>query len=432
VRGLKSLAPSQFPERGFKRYKRILQALLRYGRDFPRNRSAASSRVNGASASGALNVCVDGLCLADGYLGCGINRYLVNLLRQIEMLTAGSSIRTQILVESLDANRGNGLVQRAGFEMVPCAVARSSGIWHPIMLMETAKRLEADVVFMPAPGVVHFKRTRLAVTVHDVIPLLFPDEFRSPEEQRLSRRCLAAIQKADLILTDSRYSKSDMVDRFGVPPDKVVVVYLGLDGRMFQALPPNERAEQQVLKRHGIDRPYFLHVGLWQPRKNLHRLIRAFRLLEDRARDLGLQLVLCGPRKPGIDKLDELVQELSLQGKVVLTGKVPDSDLVELYQRAHGFAMPSLYEGFGLPPLEAMACGVPVMSSNRSSLPEVLGDAAVYCDPESEDDMACALEKICRDSGLRKTLVDRGLAHVTQFSWEACARSTLAALQQLT
>jgi glycosyltransferase involved in cell wall biosynthesis len=412
------------------RYRKVWRNFVRYRRDFPApGRPLRKITRTSVHASQARNICVDGVFLGREYLGSGINRYLLNLLRELETITAGTSHRMQILVESVESVGQDGLIQRAGFELVPCALMHSRRIWHPLMLGETARRLNSDVVFMPSPGAIGFKPVKLAVTIHDLIPLLFADELGAQGWRQMQRQYLSALRKADLIVTDSEYSKTDMVARFGFPAERIVVARLGLDSKMFRPMPANERLHR-LLSRYGIYRSYLLHVGYWQPRKNLERLVRAYDLLRHRAPDFSFQLVLCGRRHLS-DCLDRLVNELSLDGSVVLTGPVSDDDLTMLYQGASGFAMPSLYEGFGLPPLEAMACGVPVMSSDRSSLPEVVGDAALYFNPESVEEIAAAMERLCGDSALREQLVKRGLERVKQFSWEECARATLAALESL-
>jgi glycosyltransferase involved in cell wall biosynthesis len=307
---------------------------------------------------------------------------------------------------------------------------RRTRIWHRIGIMKAAGRLKTDVVLMPSPGRLYFKRRKLVVTIHDLIPLLFSGDYDPSGWREMQRAYLWSMHNADLVLTDSECSKADMVGRFGVPYDRVRVVHLGFDSLLFKPERAGVRPQQQ-LQRYGIDRPYLLHVGRWQPRKNIDRLIRAYHLLNERRRDLCFQLVLCGPRYPELDKLDELVRELAAGDTIILTGAVPDEDLALLYRQASGFAMPSLYEGFGLPPLEAMASGIPVMSSNRSSLPEILGEAAIYFDPESIEEIASAMERLISDTVLQSQLVERGLAHVKQFSWEKCARKTFAAVSTL-
>ena len=385
-----------------------------------------------------------------------MNRYCVNLLRHWQEMTAGMPLRTHLMVDSPDTGERHGLRGRAGFDLMPCPALRSKngwdgsrlaaaarrlgvdtflmpgrGGWDRLRFMEAARRLKPDLLFMPSPERVYFKSAKLAVVIHDLIPLIFPGESGKRLGGWWRGNFLSCLRKADLIITSSEYSKGDMTVRFGVPESKVAVIPLGFDSRLFNPAPAGQSSGKGLLAGYGIDRPYLIHVGAWQPRKNLDRLIRAFRLLERGRSDQSFQLVLCGMRHPAADKLDELVRSLALDGRVILTGLVPDSDLAELYRGAIAFVMPSLYEGFGLPVLEAMACGVPVISSDRSSLPEVMGDAAVYFDPESEEDIATAAERVTSDTALRGELIQRGLARVKQFSWEACTRATLGALRSM-
>jgi glycosyltransferase involved in cell wall biosynthesis len=379
----------------------------------------------------ARSVCVDGLPLGRSYFGCGINRYCVNLLSQLERITARTAFRTQIVLESVADLEHNGLSPRSGFELVPCAAVRSTRLWRRVMLMETARRLKADSVLMPSPGPVYFKRLKLAVTVHDLIPLLFPGAFRSWSGRQMQRHYLSSLRKADLILTDSECSKVDMVGTFKVPPERIVVAYLGCDSPQLKSGSTGLPEKQQMCMRYGINRPYVLHVGRLEPRKNLDRLIQAYQLLRGRRKDLDFLLVLCGTKGPGAEDLLKLLGDPELQTQVVWTGAVSDRDLALLYEGAVCCAMPSLYEGFGLPVLEAMASGVPVMSSDRSSLPEIGGDAALYFNPESVEEMSAALERLLTDSALRQQLRGRGLERAQRFSWKECAQTTLAALEEL-
>ena len=380
----------------------------------------------------ARHVCVDGLFLHPRHFATGVHSYSVQLLRQMESLTSeGEDTRFSVLVPSLEEIKEARLTNRPGFEVVPCGLMRWDRLWRLGMYVVAAQRLRPDAVFLPFPFLVTFKPVHLAVMVHDVIPLRFPRARWSLRDSLFRQSYSSSLARADLILTNSEYSKSDLVSICGVPPERIVVAHLGFDSGVFNSAPPDTEQLGEVQRRPGIDGPYVLHVGNMEPRKNLVRLVRAYRLLTERRRDLSLQLVLCGGQNWGCEDLDRLLEEPEFRGRVVLTGAVPDRELSLLYRGAVCFAMPSLYEGFGFPLLEAMASAVPVMSSNRTSLPEIAADAALYFDPESIEEMAGAMERLVTDSDLREQLVRRGLERAKQFSWVACARTTLAALKTL-
>lgn len=384
------------------------------------------------AAKMAQNICVDGSFLSRRYFGTGVHSYTTNLLRQMERLTAqGASVDIRVLVPPLDEMEGVGLARRPGFELIPCPSMRHKDFWRLGLFMLAARRLRPDVLFLPFPYPIYYKAVRLAIMVHDVIPLL-------PRFRRHSFRAIlfrqsysSSLRRADLVLTDSEHSKADMVSVCGIAPEGILVTYLGFDPDMYQSSLTDARQKTQVLSRYGIDAPYILWVGKMEPRKNLVALVQAYGLLLERRKGLALQLVLCGAQNWGCENLNRLLAEPSYRGKVIRTGVVRNSDLSVLYRAAVGFAMPSLYEGFGLPILEAMASGVPVMSSNQSSLPEIAGNAALYFDPESVEEMSKAMERLLTDGALRQQLVARGRERVKRFSWEACARATLAALRSL-
>jgi glycosyltransferase involved in cell wall biosynthesis len=364
--------------------------------------------------------------------GTGISRYLVNLLREFQRITAREqNPELLVLVPSLAECRSNGFADRPGFVMASQPLMRFHRAWKYGLVNSLTIRMRSGVLFSPIPVSVYVKPKRLAVTVHDIVPLVFPEQYASPMGRVFVHTYRSSISKADLILTDSAYSKADMFLRLGVTVAKIVVAPLGFDSDMFRPTLIKSAEGREMLGRYGIDRPYVLHVGRGDPRKNLVRLVQSYQVLGSRRRDLDFQLVLSGSLGWGYQPLLELLKEPSLKKRVILTGPVPDRELAMLYGLAAGFAMPSLYEGFGLPVLEAMACGTPVMSSNRSSLPEIAAEAALYFDPESAEEMSDAMERLLTDSTLRKELAEKGLRRAGQFSWEACARTTLAALKSL-
>lgn len=381
----------------------------------------------------ALRICVDGLFLIDHYPLMGIKRYMINLLRQLEQISAHQNhLDFQILVPPHAEIDSSHFVRRDGFELVPYLPMQWRKAWRLGLTLPATKLLKADALFLPSPLPVFLKHRRIAVTVHDIVPLLFSDQYSSCLERTFIRYSfVSSLKAADLVFTDSYSSKRDILSRFRIPEDRVVVAYCGYDSVLFSPGSKDSPECKEVQRRYGIKQPYVLHAGHMQPRKNILRLVQAYRLLMQRRGDLTIQLALIGELTWGCQQLLRMLREPDLRNNVVLTGVVPDRDLAILYRGAACFAMPSLYEGFGLPLLEAMGSGVPVMSSNRSSLPEVGGNGAFYFDPESVEEISTAMEKLLCDSALREQLVARGLAQAKQFTWEGCARTTLKALEAL-
>jgi len=274
-------------------------------------------------------------------------------------------------------------------------------------------------------------RTRgvpIVVSVHDLALVRFP-ELGSAELRGVPARTRLAAAAARIILASSEATRRDLIELLGVPPDRIRVVHLGCDAA-FRPLPA-DGARTHVRDRYGLAEPYLLHVGTLEPRKNLARLIRAYGRLCAARRDAPA-LLLVGERGWQYEGLFRLVEELKLGARVRFTARVPSADLPALYGAAAAFVYPSLYEGFGLPPLEAMACGTPVVCSNAAALPEVTGDAALLVDPYDEDALAAALEQVLDDSALRASLRARALDRARYFTWERCARATLTAYDDIT
>ncbi len=217
---------------------------------------------------------------------------------------------------------------------------------------------------------------------------------------------------------------------FGVPPEKISVVYLGYDRETFNPSPVGPGKQSVLFDRFGIKGPYIFHHGTVQPRKNLERLIRACQLLWDTGRDLPLQLVLAGPLGWRYQPVLDAANKVGGTGRVVFTGALPDEDLVLLLKGAALCVIPTLYEGFCLPMVEAMACGVPTVASNRSCIPEVSGGVLEYFDPHSIEEMAETVRLALEDSDVRDRLRHAGLAQAAKFSWERCARETLRILAE--
>ncbi len=267
-----------------------------------------------------------------------------------------------------------------------------------------------------APPGVHGKTV---ITVHDMVYKAFPETVRGRTKWMLISGLKPSMNRADIIVTDSEFSKSEILKYFPKYADKIRVVPCGVDLEKFKPCNTPERIPE-VKKSLGIEGEYFLYLGTIEPRKNLERLISAYHIFTQRIKDAP-KLVLAGGKGWLYDSIFQKVTDLKLADKVIFTKYVPSEDMNPLMCGALAFVFPSIYEGFGMPPLEAMACGVPVLVSDAASLPEVTGDCGVICDAYSEENIADGLYKLYTDTALRADLSIRGRKRAEGFSWDRSA-----------
>ncbi|HYN88210.1 MAG TPA: glycosyltransferase family 1 protein [Ardenticatenaceae bacterium] len=259
------------------------------------------------------------------------------------------------------------------------------------------------------------------VTIHDLSTLLYPEHHTRLHRLHLQWALPRTIKRAAAIITDASSTKRDLVARCAADPDRIHVIHLGVNHERFFARYRPE-ARQRAGRMLGIEPPYVLALGTLEPRKNLPTLLHAYARLGPTVP----KLVLAGARGWGEGPLFDLVRTLGLQDRVRFTGYVPEAVLPDLYAGSRLFVYPSLYEGFGLPVLEALACGAPVITSSSSSLPEVAGEAALFVDPTSVDALAEAMWRVLDNKRLRDDLRAKGPKHAARFNWERTARETLA------
>lgn len=309
--------------------------------------------------------------------------------------------------------------------------AKSSVVRSLTLVPAALRRLRVDVFHgMDHVGIPLVGRTgKYVVTVHDVIPLVLPETF-TLRHRLVVRTALARIRRAaDLAIVPSRVVKDDVVRLLGLPADRVMVTPEGCEARF---RPASAGAVDAAAARYRLPPRYVLAVGTLEPRKNLSALLHAFARLRRRGDvDPELHLVLAGARGWLDAPIFRTVRSLGLERVVRFPGFIDDDDLPAVYSGAAVFVFPSLYEGFGLPLLEAMACGVPVVTSNVASMPEVAGGAALLVDPRDVDGLAAAIARGLRDEPLRNRLRGAGIARARQFSWETAARRTLDAYASL-
>lgn len=266
--------------------------------------------------------------------------------------------------------------------------------------------------------------TKSIVTIHDLTLWFFPGRMQRSWLKRMGYRYVIrkACQNATKVIAVSEATKQDIVKYLGIPEEKVVVIYEGSPNRIAPVTDPKKI--EAIKARHDITRPFFMYVGQWRSHKNVVRLIRAFGLMRHRY-GLDYQLVLVGKVDPLAPEVQTTINQLGLQKHVVLTGYIPDNELGAFYSAADAMVYATLYEGFGIPPLEAMSAGTPVIASNLSCLPEVLGNAALYCDPYSIEDMADKMQELAKSYHLKKTLRDAGFKQVKKYSFAKMAKETL-------
>ena len=267
------------------------------------------------------------------------------------------------------------------------------------------------------PPFVHGKKV---VTVHDMVYKAFPETVRGRTRFMLNMGLKRSMKRADIIVTDSEFSKAEIIKYFPQHEKKIRVVPCGADLEKFRPCTDLQRIAD-VKQSLGIEGDYFLYLGTIEPRKNLERLIAAYGHLAAKLGDKCPKLVLAGGKGWLNDGIYSRVERMGLTDKVLFTEYVPSEDLTPLMCGALAFVFPSLYEGFGMPPLEAMACGVPVLASGEASLPEVTGDCAVICDAYSVKSIAKGLYRLCSDKALREELSRRGFERAQKFTWQRSA-----------
>lgn len=352
----------------------------------------------------------------------GIGRYAVALLEALAALPNSPEI---VLLTTERSDR-HGLWHRFEHHALPgCRLLPALMTIGNAVTSLASRRYHLDLVHDPngiAPFLGPGGRTRRIVTIHDAFAYIYPETHNRLDNWRYSWQLRHAARRAHAVITVSQCSRRDLVHYLGLEATRVQVTPEGVDPAF--APMSDSAARRATLDRYGIRPPYLLYVGGINARKNIDRLFAAYARLREHLP--GLTLVIGGKRQWQTDAIDAALQRLDLGHHVHFTGYVADADLPALYSAAEVFVFPSLYEGFGLPPLEAMACGTPVVTSNVSALPEVVGDAALTVDPFDTDALAAAIKRVITDAALCADLRRRGSERAAGFSWERTARATLA------
>lgn len=353
----------------------------------------------------------------------GNETYIRNLIRALAEVD-GANRYTIYLANARAADEWrNGWATRFPNFDVRLLLPPTPVVRVPVWLAFELRRRPVDVLHVQytAPP---FCAAPVVVTIHDLAFEHLPETFTRRGAMQLKLTVRRTARQAARVATVSEFSRQDLLRTYRLPPEKVVVTYNGIEPH-FTPEPQTTDEAATVRQQFNIARDYLLAVGSLQPRKNLVRLIRAYARLRRDNESFAPQLVIVGRKLWLADEVFAEVKQQPWAKDVILTGYVSDEDLPALYRHAAAFVYPSLFEGFGLPPLEAMACGTPVVTSNTSSLPEVVGNAALLIDPYDEPALTRALLQIMNDQPLRARLREQGIIQARRFTWRTAAEQTL-------
>lgn len=298
--------------------------------------------------------------------------------------------------------------------------------WQQMVVPNRARAAHADVLHVPGFDAPWWKPCPVILTVHDLIGMLFPHNLPPVARFYWSRWLPWSVRRADHIIADSEHTRRDIICLMHIPAERIIVIPLGVDASF---RPLEDRSLLNALrKKYALPSDIILYLGTLEPRKGLDTLVAAYAALADR---VPHALVIAGKRGWYTEPLFRQVRELGLEARVHFTDYIPDADMSGLLNLAQVFVFPSRYEGFGLPPLEAMACGTPVIASNASSLPEVVGDAGLQVPPDDVAALARAIQRLIADADLRARLRAAGLARAATFTWEETARRTVEVYEEV-
>jgi glycosyltransferase involved in cell wall biosynthesis len=361
------------------------------------------------------------------YRSAGINRVLQHLLAELPAVPGDE----QYLVFAPDSAANRRLLSaprlRRRLTRLPMDRPAVRIGWEQTVLPVELLRARADLLHALGFVSPFGWRGPTVVTVYDLSFLRFPEVFNRANRLYLGTFTPPSLRRADRVITISESARQDVIELCGVPPERVTPILLAADER-FHPAPPDDVLAFRA--RHNLPERFVLYLGTLEPRKNVETLVRAYGALRSQGSDDHL-LVLAGPRGWQYEPIFELVETLGLSESVRFPGFVPADEQVLWYSSATVFAFPSRYEGFGLPLLEAMACGTPVVSSSASSLPEVVGDAGLLVDPSDVEGLSAALRQLLEDEPRRKALAAAGRARASELSWRRMASETVQVYREV-
>ena len=355
----------------------------------------------------------------------GIGQYLYNLLRYIAKFDRENEY---FLINNKNESCGvcvNNFKLEIVDKTMP-SIFSGSHPWH-LTIPSKLKHSNFNLIFNPSQIPTFFRfNTSHIVTVLDLIAILFPKDCWFGKSTLYKLFLPRTLKNADKIIAISQNTKDDLIKHFNIPEEKIRVIYLAAN-KSYKLLPKEEINKIKI--KYNLNYSFILYVGTLEPRKNIVRLIEAFYKARNE-NSINHKLVFTGRKGWKYENIFNKIKELNLEKDIIFTGYVSDEDLPALYNTADLFVYPSIYEGFGLPPLEAMACGTPVITSNVSSLPEVVGNAGIMVNPYNVNELADKITEVLTNEELKKELSQKGLERAKLFSWEKCAKETMEVFEE--
>lgn len=365
-----------------------------------------------------MKICIDGRA-ATLYRGTGIGNYtyqIINNLHQIDFLNEYNILTPE--ASSLKLPKKNN------FNYLASSTNDKKNFWEFINTKNPKENIIGDVYHIPQNGIGFSKPKdiKTVITLHDIIPMKMPDTVSGTFLKIFNENIQNILDNTDGIITVSNFSKEDISKTFSYPKEKIFVTHLAAEEIY---TPLNKFHSSQYLKKHyGIDRDFLLYVGGFSPRKNILGLIESFNLVKNSYKR-DLKLVIIGTKGSSYEIYRKKVDELNLSSSVIFTGFIPIDDMPIFYSASKALVYPSFYEGFGLPPIECMACGTPVIASNLTSMPEVCQDSALLVDPYDVDEIKENILTLLNNHKFYSLMIYKGLSHSSKFNWKKTAYNTL-------
>lgn len=359
------------------------------------------------------------------YRGTGIGTYTSQLIQSLNMV----DFNNNYLIFTPDNKELNNL--NSNFKIEKVDTVTKENFWDEIKVPNILTNNNMELYHVPQNGVglsKNINNCKKAITLHDIIPLRMPETVSDRYLKIFNDEMPKIIDNCDGIITVSEFSKQDIFKEFNFPKDKIFVTHLAAES-IYKPMSKCQ-CKKNIERKYGIKSDFILYVGGFSPRKNIVGLIEAFSLLPAPYRKTT-KLVITGKKGLSYDMYLKRARDLNVQNDVIFTGFIPSKDLPYFYNASEMLVYPSFYEGFGLPPIEAMACGTPVITSSVTSLPEVCYDSALLINPNNPDDLSYAIEKVLSDSLLVLAMVKKALTRSRLFSWENTAISTIKAYENI-